>query len=192
MSKPVLLKLVFSWMRQQTSVVGICEICERKRSGGRILCCKPLKTTTKAVDAFNIVKKFFLNHERSLDMVDSLCTDRAPAMLGNKSGFASLAKKEIPLITVTHCMLHRHALASKSLPEKLKNVLSIAVNAVNYIRRNAFNHRLFKTFATRFELSTAYFFTIPKQDGFLKAEFLLVFSNCAKKLRCFTDNGVTV
>ena len=107
------------------------------------LFCTPLKTTTKAVDVFNIVKEFFLNHEMSLDMVGSLCTDGAPAMLGNKSGFASRVKKEVPHITVTHCMLHRHALAAKSLPEKLKKVLSIAVSVVNYIRGNALNHRLF-------------------------------------------------
>ena len=43
-------------------------------------------------------------------------------------------------------MLHHHALAAKSLPEKLKNVLSIAVRAVNYIRGNALNHHLFKAF----------------------------------------------
>ena len=110
------------------------------------LFCEPLKTTTKAVDVFNSVKEFFLNHEMSLDMVGLLCTDGAPAMLGNKSGFASLVKKEIPHITVTHCKLHRHALAAESLPEKLKNVLSIAVSAVNYIRGNALNHRPFKAF----------------------------------------------
>ena len=110
------------------------------------LFCTPLKTTTKAVDVFNIVKEFFLNHEMSLDMVGSLCTDGAPAMLGNKSGFASRVKEEVPHITVTHCMLHRHALVAKSLPEKLKKVLSIAVSVVNYIRGNALNHRLFKAF----------------------------------------------
>ena len=43
-------------------------------------------------------------------------------------------------------MLHRHALAAKSLPEKLKNELSIVVSAVNYFRGNALNHRLFKAF----------------------------------------------
>ena len=61
---------------------------------------EPLKTTTKAVDVFNIVKEFFLIHEMSLDVVRSLCTDGAPAMLGNNSGFAFLAKKENPHITV--------------------------------------------------------------------------------------------
>ena len=109
------------------------------------LFCEPMKTTTKAVDIFNIVK-FFLNHEMSLDMVGSLCTDGVPAMLGNKSGFASHVKKEVPHITVTHCMLHRHTLAAKSLPEKLKNVLSIDVRAVNYIRGIALNHCLFEAF----------------------------------------------
>ena len=89
------------------------------------------------------VKEFFLNHEMSLDLIGSLCTDGAPAMLGNKSGFASLAKKKIPHIAVT---LHRHALVAKSLPEKRKNLLSIAVSAVNYMRGNALNHRLFKVF----------------------------------------------
>lgn len=48
-----------------------------------------------------------------------------------------------------HCVLHRHALASKaakSLPEQLKNVLSIVVSAVNFIRGQALNHRFFKVF----------------------------------------------
>ena len=67
-------------------------------------------------------------------------------MLGNKSNFASRVKKEVSHITVSHCVLHRHALAAKSLPGKLKKVLSIAVSAVNYIRGNALNHRLFKAF----------------------------------------------
>ena len=125
------------------------------------LFCEPLKTTTKAVDLLNIVKEFFLNHEMSLDMIGSLCTDGAPAMLANESDFAPILKKEIPHITVTHCMLHRHALAAESLPEKLKNVLSFAVSAVNYIRGNALNHRLFKAFC-KLELCTAYIFAIPR------------------------------
>ena len=46
------------------------------------LFCEPLKTIKKAVNAFNIVKEFFLNHEMFFDMVGSLCTDGAPVMLG--------------------------------------------------------------------------------------------------------------
>ena len=34
-------------------------------------------------------------------------------MLGNNFGFAALVKKKTPNVTVTHCMLHRHALVAK-------------------------------------------------------------------------------
>ena len=67
-------------------------------------------------------------------------------MLGNRSGFAALMKKEVPNIIVTHCILHRHALVSKCLPTELKNVMSIVVRSVNFIRGHALNHRLFQVF----------------------------------------------
>ena len=65
-------------------------------------------------------------------------------MLGNKSGFAALVKNEAPNVTVTHCMLHRHALPEKTLPLTLKEVLSDCVKVVNFIRSRAINHRIFK------------------------------------------------
>ena len=45
---------------------------KEKKVVEEFLFCEPLKTTTKAVDVFNIVKEFFLNHGMSLDMVGSL------------------------------------------------------------------------------------------------------------------------
>ena len=75
----------------------------------------------------------------------SVCTDGAPAMLGNKSGFFALLKQDIPHLLGTHCFLHRHALASKTLPSKSKNVLDICVRTINWIRGRALNHRLFKS-----------------------------------------------
>ncbi|XP_068221363.1 protein FAM200C-like [Palaemon carinicauda] len=109
------------------------------------LFCKPQKTTAKATDVFSLVKEFFLEHEMTLNMCGSICTDGAPVMLGNKPGFATLVKKEVTHVTITHCVLHRHALATKTLPEKLKTVLSV-VHAVNFIRGRAVNHRLFASF----------------------------------------------
>jgi hypothetical protein len=57
-----------------------------------------------------------------------LCTDGAPAMLANTSGFATLVKKEAPHFVATHCFLHTHALATKTLPTTLKEVLSAAIS----------------------------------------------------------------
>ena len=58
-------------------------------------------------------------------------------------------------------MLHHHVLAAKPLPEKLKDVLSIAVSAVNYIRGNALNHRLFKAFCNEIGAKHSVLLTIP-------------------------------
>jgi len=63
--------------------------------------------------------------------IGSLCTDGAPAMLGKTSGFATLPKKEVPHLIMTHCFLHRHALASKTLSSTLQEMLSTSVKVVN-------------------------------------------------------------
>ena len=110
------------------------------------LFCKALETTTTARDVFNLVKKFFDTYEISLQVIGSVCTDGAPVMLGNRSGFAALVKNEVPDATVTHCILHRQALVSKCLPVTLKNVMDSCVKIVNFIRGRSLNHRLFKAF----------------------------------------------
>ena len=90
-------------------------------------------------------------------MCGSLCIDDAPAMLGNKSSFATCVKKEVSHITVTHCVLHRHALAAKSLPEQLKNALSIVVSAINNIRRNALITICLKFFCNKVGTKNVFF-----------------------------------
>ena len=65
-------------------------------------------------------------------------------MLGRKSGFGALVKADAPHITVTHCLLYRHALATKTFPPKLAEVLTILVKCVNYVRNIALKHRIFK------------------------------------------------
>lgn len=48
-------------------------------------------------------------------------------------------------------VIHRQALAAKTLPSKIKNVLEICIKVVNTIKSSAFNSRLFKILC--FELS---------------------------------------
>ena len=71
----------------------------------------------------------------TLDMCGSLCTDGAPAMLGYKSDFADCVKKEVPYHHSHTLCTNAHA--AEILLEQLKNVLSIGVSAINYIRQNA-------------------------------------------------------
>ena len=92
-----------------------------------------------------MVNKFFVKQNfDGKKKLGSICTDGAPAMLGNKFGFAALVKNGVPNVNVTHCMLHRYALAAKTLPPSLKEVLSVCVKVVNFVRSRAINHRIFK------------------------------------------------
>ena len=79
----------------------------------------------------------------NLKMIGSICTDVASAMLGNRSRFAAMLKKEISELKVTHCLLHRQALTFKTLPPYLKDALNSCVKIVNYITGRTLNHRLF-------------------------------------------------
>ncbi|KAF2354828.1 hypothetical protein FHG87_014414 [Trinorchestia longiramus] len=106
------------------------------------LFCKPLTTTIKAAEVKNLVDNFFKDNSLSWDMVSAVCSDRVPVTLGRKSGFGAVVKADAPHIIVTHCILHRHALATKMLPPKLAEVLKI-VDCVNYMQSSALRHRIF-------------------------------------------------
>ena len=64
------------------------------------LFCKTLEKTSKGADIFKIIDEFFATENFDWkNKVSSICTDGAPAMLGNKSGFASLVKSAAPTAT---------------------------------------------------------------------------------------------
>ena len=83
------------------------------------LFCQPLTTSTKSIDVKKLVDNIFRDNDLSWDMVCAICSDGVPAMLGRKSGFGALVKADAPHITVSHCVLHRHAIATKTSPPKL-------------------------------------------------------------------------
>ena len=92
-----------------------------------LLFCSRLEKTTKAVDVFEKVSSFFESENLLWENLCGCCTDGAPAMLGTKSGFQAYIKKKNPNTKVVHCMIHRHALASKTLPPPLLEVLDHTV-----------------------------------------------------------------
>ena len=111
---------------ESTDVSNCCQLLavvrymKEKKVEEHFLFCQSLKTTAQAKDVFNNIQEFFSKNELHLDRIGSICTDGAPAMLGSRSGFAALMRKEIPNLKITHCFLHRHALAAKTLSPDLK------------------------------------------------------------------------
>lgn len=65
-------------------------------------------------------------------------------MLGQNSGFGLLTKVTALDFIVTHCILHSHALATKTLPPKLPEVFKNVVECVNYVQNSGLKHHIFK------------------------------------------------
>ena len=107
-----------------------------------MLCC-PLETTAKADDVLAVVSTFFEENNLSWDRLVGVCTDGAPAMLGSRSGFVTKIKQKSPSAVGTHCVIHREALAARTLPVELMNSLNSVIKIVNFIKCGALNTRLF-------------------------------------------------
>ncbi|XP_014772365.1 zinc finger BED domain-containing protein 5-like [Octopus bimaculoides] len=106
------------------------------------LFCETLNTRITATNIFQKVDQFFNTHGINWEHVVGMCTDGAPAMVGCRSGFQTMVKKS-PNAIGTHCTLHRQGLMVKTMPDHLKNVLNDVVKAVNFIKANSLNSRLF-------------------------------------------------
>ncbi|XP_063847651.1 SCAN domain-containing protein 3-like [Scylla paramamosain] len=73
-----------------------------------------------------------------------ICTDGAPTMLGSQSGFVTRVIQKAPYAIPLHCMIHRQALASKTLPSELQDTLNAIIKTVNFVKGSALNTPLFK------------------------------------------------
>ena len=71
-------------------------------------------------------------------------TDGAPAMVRRHHGFSFLLKVKNPNLFTVHCMLDHQHLVAKRLNPRLQKSLGVAVKAINKIKANAKNDRLFR------------------------------------------------
>ncbi len=118
--------------------VFLCDIKEE------YLLCTQLETTTTAEDVMEKLSSFFKANRIPWENCCGVCTDGAPAMLGSKSGFQKRVKEVAPNAKGVHCMIHRFALASKTLPDELCKILEAVVKCVNFVKAGALNSRLFQ------------------------------------------------
>ena len=105
-----------------------------ERINEEFLFCQPFETTSKAVDVFQMLIDFFDKTELSWSKLVGVCTDGAPAMIGANSGLISLVKQKNPAIQGTHCMIHKAALVSKTIPKRLHEHMSVVIKVVNYVK----------------------------------------------------------
>ena len=103
-----------------------------------LLFCCPLEITSQAANVMQLVDAFF---EKKLDWgkLVHACTDGAPAILGARSGFVKLLKQKNPKVVTLHCIIHREALASRTMTQPLKEALEAAIGLVNFVKMSALN-----------------------------------------------------
>ena len=53
-------------------------------------------------------------------------------------------QKKTPNVLFTHCFIHREALASKTLPCGLQDVLKVTIKIVNFVKSSTLHTRLFR------------------------------------------------
>lgn len=109
-----------------------------------VLFCKELQSTTTGEDIFDLLNSFFEKHGILWNKCYSICTDGAAAMTGQYKGAVSRIKKLNPLVKWVHCVIHREALAARSISSSLNDVLQSCITIVNCIKAKPLNNRLFK------------------------------------------------
>ena len=120
---------------------------KNKKKKEEFLFCNTMLATTTAADIKAIVDSFFETNELSWQNFKHICTDGAPAMIGIRGRFVTLVKSEWPHVTSSHCLLHRYALALKTLPPQSIEVIYVSVKVINFIRLRGKNHRFFQVLA---------------------------------------------
>lgn len=111
----------------------------------------PMKDRTRGTDIFQALKSTVEKKGLKWDKLSGMCSDGAPAMVGNVQGVHGRLKSFLMELNLSvddviwyHCIIHQSALCGKVLD--LTHVMDIVVKIVNFIRSHAQNHRQFKEF----------------------------------------------
>ena len=107
---------------------------------------KSLPETTRGEDIFNHIMKYF--NDKGIPLTNSIhiASDGAKAITGKVKGFVSRMKAVAPHISHVHCIVHRQHLAAKSVGGDMEEALNAAIHAINFVKANSLNDRLFMQF----------------------------------------------
>ena len=108
-----------------------------------LLFARLLETDTKGESVYRAVVDYFQKKSIPLTNIILCATDGAPSLVGRHRGFLRYLKKAVRKVLTVHCVIYRQHLVAKNLSEKLYESLLTVITAVNKIKANAFNYRLF-------------------------------------------------
>ncbi|CAH2016533.1 unnamed protein product [Acanthoscelides obtectus] len=128
---------------------------------------RTLITDTKGESIFHVLKDYFIEKAIPLSNIISVATDGAPAMVGRYRGFIRYLKQNVSGVLAIHCVIQRQHLVAKHLSVRLHESLHLVIDAVNRIRSNTLNTRLFAHLC-------------EENDTFINYSFTLKYAGCRK------------
>ena len=114
-----------------------------KKMYEELLFTKNLETDTKGETIYGVMKEYFSKNSIPLSNIMSAAADGAPAMFGRYRGFMIFLKRDVPGVFTIHCVIHRQHLVARHLSPRLHESFQSVIHAVNKIRANSLNTRLF-------------------------------------------------
>ncbi|XP_053495532.1 zinc finger BED domain-containing protein 5-like [Ictalurus furcatus] len=106
----------------------------------------PLKTTTRGVDIYNVLKNYYMENSMPLEKLVSMTTDGAPAVIGRHSGVIAHCKvdPDFPKFLNYHCIIHQQAICTTVMG--FDHVVTPVILIINSIRAKSKQHRCLKLF----------------------------------------------
>ena len=124
-------------------LIGFARYISAEDFKENFLFCHTIDLTTKSEDIFIKVSNFFEREGLSWNNVCGCTTDGGPSILGRRSEFRGQVVEKNSKTKHLHYMLHRYALACKTLPPELKLVLDDVAHMINTIKSSSLIARLF-------------------------------------------------
>nr|XP_056703766.1 zinc finger BED domain-containing protein 5-like [Euleptes europaea] len=92
------------------------------------------ETYTTGDEIFKAIDKCVQKNDLEWSKCVDICSDGAAAMVGKVKGAVSRMKQVAGNATSSHCVIHRHSLATRRMPQDLKVVLDGAVKIINHVK----------------------------------------------------------
>jgi hypothetical protein len=117
-----------------------------------MLFCKAVPLHTTGEDMFVVANNFIKDNGINWDKCVGVCTDAARAMVRKLKGFVARIQSVAPSAQLTHCTIHREALATCRMPTYMKSVFDDAIKIINFIKSCLINSRIFTTLCFFFRM----------------------------------------
>ncbi|XP_072380934.1 zinc finger BED domain-containing protein 5-like [Diabrotica undecimpunctata] len=109
-----------------------------------LLMCEELKSYATGEEIFKAIHEYIRRNDIEWSKCVDICSDGAAAMVGKIRGAVSRITVVAENASRSHCILHRHSLETKKMPQDLKDVLDGSVKIINHVKSRPLQARLLK------------------------------------------------